>query len=118
MLLLIASAITLKVLEDNMLFFYTTSQAFTKKPTKTFRLGGMIESHMQTGVEHQFVLTDLSHSITVKYHGILPQLFKEGQGAIVIGKFNGDVFMANEVLAKHDEKYMPKELYPLSQDNK
>jgi cytochrome c-type biogenesis protein CcmE len=81
---------------------------------KTFRIGGMVTKgsvvRVPGSLEIRFVLTDFAHSITVSYTGVLPDLFREGQGVIAHGHLVGDVFVADEVLAKHDEKYMPPEV--------
>lgn len=76
-----------------------------------FRLGGLVkEDSWQKGETHQFVITDLNMDYPVSYNGIVPDLFREGQGTIVTGQIVDDVFVATEVLAKHDEKYMPREV--------
>ena len=76
-----------------------------------FRLGGLVmEGSWQRGDTHRFVITDLNAEYPVSYNGIVPDLFREGQGTIVTGQIVDNVFVATEVLAKHDEKYMPREV--------
>ena len=78
---------------------------------RTFRLGGLVEKGTlkRDGTKASFIVTDTAKSIQVKYEGILPDLFKEGKGVVAQGQLQGDVFVAREVLAKHDENYMPPE---------
>jgi len=112
----LAAAIALKAFNNNMLYFYDPSQvAAGKAPVhKTFRVGGMVTKgsvRREPGsLEVRFVLTDFQHSVTVSYSGLLPDLFREGQGVIAHGHLRDGVFVADEVLAKHDEKYMPPEV--------
>jgi cytochrome c-type biogenesis protein CcmE len=111
-----ATAIALRAFDDNMLYFYDPSQvAAGKAPLgKTFRVGGMVtEGSVQRvpgSLEVHFVLTDFAHTVTVRYTGLLPDLFREGQGVIAHGHLKDGEFVADEVLAKHDEKYMPPEV--------
>ncbi|MBX6392233.1 MAG: cytochrome c maturation protein CcmE, partial [Burkholderiales bacterium] len=95
-------------------FFFSPSQVVAKEAPldKTFRIGGMVEEgslkRLPDGLSVEFKITDTAHSIPVTYTGILPDLFKEGKGAVVQGKLGPDgLFRATEVLAKHDENYMP-----------
>ena len=76
------------------------------------RVGGLVkeDTHIMNGIENEFVITDNKNEVKVIYSGVLPDLFAEGRGVIVKGRFNGKLFAAVEVLAKHDEKYMPREL--------
>ena len=67
-------------------------------------------SVIKKGLEIKFILTDFSNEVIIEHHGFTPSLFKEGQGAVVKGTFNGKIFAASEILAKHDENYMPKEV--------
>ena len=67
-------------------------------------------THIMNGIQNEFVITDNTNMVKVIYSGVLPDLFSEGRGVIVKGRFNGKFFLAEEVLAKHDEKYMPREL--------
>jgi cytochrome c-type biogenesis protein CcmE len=110
-----AAALVLTALSDNIVFFYSPSQLAEKhlSPERRFRLGGLVEngSVQKTGTEVRFKVTDLKESTPVVYRGILPDLFREGQGVIAEGTLGADgVFTAREVLAKHDEKYMPPEV--------
>ena len=114
LLLVGATALVLSAFRENLVFFHTPSEvAEGKAPTgRTFRIGGMVEagSIKREGVEVRFAVTDTARSIPVVYSGPLPDLFKEGKGAVVQGKLGTDgVFTASEVLAKHDENYMPPE---------
>jgi len=112
----IASALVLSAFNRNLVFFFTPSQVASKEAPidRTFRIGGLVEpgsvKRQADGVTVQFVVTDTAKSLTVVYRGILPDLFKEGKGVVSQGKLNPDgTFAANEVLAKHDENYMPPE---------
>src|ERR687891_2839121 len=112
--LAIATALVLSAFEKNLVFFFTPSQvAANEAPQgKTFRIGGMVEkgSVKREGVEVRFVVTDTAKSIPVVYRGALPDLFREGKGVVAQGTLGADgVFRAREVLAKHDENYMPPE---------
>ena len=99
--------------QSNLVFFFSPSQVAAKEaPTgRTFRLGGLVEagSVNRDGVVVNFVVTDTAKTVPVRYQGILPDLFKEGKGVVAQGQMNGGVFEAREVLAKHDENYMPPE---------
>jgi cytochrome c-type biogenesis protein CcmE len=107
------TALVLNAFESNLVFFYSPSQVVAKEAPKqrTFRIGGLVEegSVKREGVQVSFVITDTAKAVTVRYQGILPDLFKEGKGVVAQGQLQGDVFMAREVLAKHDENYMPPE---------
>ncbi len=110
--LAIATALVLMAFEKNLVFFFTPSQvAANEAPQgKTFRIGGMVlaGSVQRSGVDVQFVVTDTAKSIPVVYRGALPDLFREGKGVVAQGQLGADgVFRAREVLAKHDENYMP-----------
>ncbi|MEP7300449.1 MAG: cytochrome c maturation protein CcmE [Caldimonas sp.] len=108
-----AAALVLNAFQSNLVFFYSPSQVAAKQaPTaRTFRIGGMVEKGTlkREGTKASFLVTDTAQSITVRYEGILPDLFKEGKGVVAQGQLQGDVFVAREVLAKHDENYMPPE---------
>lgn len=113
----IAGALALTAFEKNVMFFYDPSQvaAGEVQPGQRFRLGGMVEkgSIQRTpgSLEVRFVVTDFQHQLPVKYDKVLPDLFREGQGVVAHGRIGTDgVFVADEVLAKHDEKYMPPEV--------
>jgi cytochrome c-type biogenesis protein CcmE len=108
-----AVAFALTAFQENLEYFHTPSEVATgKAPTdKSFRLGGMVPEgsfkRAPGSMEARFVLTDYAHNVTVSYSGVLPDLFREGQGVIARGRLKDGVFMAEEVLAKHDENYMP-----------
>jgi cytochrome c-type biogenesis protein CcmE len=109
-----ATALVLSAFRENLVFFFTPSQvAANEAPQgRTFRIGGMVEtgSVKRSGVEVRFVVTDTAKSIPVVYSGALPDLFREGKGVVAQGQLGPDgVFRAREVLAKHDENYMPPE---------
>ena len=113
----IAVALALSALQQNINLFYTPTQiANGEAPQDTrIRAGGMVEkgSVQRSGdsLDVQFVVTDFAKNVTIRYHGILPDLFREGQGIVALGKLNADgVLVADEVLAKHDENYMPPEV--------
>jgi cytochrome c-type biogenesis protein CcmE len=110
----IAAALVLNAFRQNLVFFFTPSQvAANEAPQgRTFRIGGMVEkgSVRREGVEVRFVVTDTAKTIPVVYQGALPDLFREGKGVVAQGQLGPDgVFRAREVLAKHDENYMPPE---------
>jgi cytochrome c-type biogenesis protein CcmE len=109
----VAAALVLNAFQSNLVFFYSPSQVAAREApsARTFRLGGLVEKGTlkREGTKASFVVTDTAKSITVKYEGILPDLFKEGKGVVAQGQLQGDVFVAREVLAKHDENYMPPE---------
>jgi cytochrome c-type biogenesis protein CcmE len=114
--LLLASAVglVLYALQDNLQFFYTPTQVkLGEAPqSRTFRVGGLVEagSVKRTGLDVSFRVTDTAQIVPVTYTGILPDLFKEGKGVVAQGTIGADgVFRAKEVLAKHDENYMPPE---------
>ena len=111
----VAAALVLTALNDNIVFFYSPSQLAEKKlsPDRRFRLGGLVEqgSVKKDGQLVRFKVTDLQQTVDVVYRGLLPDLFREGQGVIAEGSLGADgVFTAREVLAKHDENYMPPEV--------
>ncbi len=110
----IATALVLNALDSNIALYVTPSEvAAGKAPQgKAFRIGGMVKegSIKRDGVKVAFVITDTAKDIPVSYSGILPDLFKEGKGAVIQGRLGSDgAFTATEVLAKHDENYMPPE---------
>ena len=109
-----ATALVLTAFEQNLVFFFTPSQvAANEAPQgRTFRIGGMVlaGSVKRDGVEVRFVVTDTAKTVPVSYRGALPDLFREGKGVVAQGQLGADgVFAAKEVLAKHDENYMPPE---------
>ena len=110
-----ATALVLSALSDNLVFFFSPTQIAEKHPgpDRRLRIGGLVEQDSVTkdGPEVRFVVTDLKKTVLVVYRGLLPDLFREGQGVVAEGTLGADgVFTAREVLAKHDEKYMPPEV--------
>ncbi|WP_280156108.1 cytochrome c maturation protein CcmE [Piscinibacter sp. XHJ-5] len=110
----IAAALVLNAFQSNLVFFYSPSQVAAQEAPvgRTFRLGGLVEagSVQRDGVTVRFAVTDTVKTIPVRFQGILPDLFKEGKGVVAQGQVGTDgVFVAREVLAKHDENYMPPE---------
>jgi cytochrome c-type biogenesis protein CcmE len=112
-----ATALTLAAFRDNLVFFYSPSEVAEKNAPRerNMRLGGLVEmgsvERVPGTTEIRFRVTDLQHTIGVVYAGALPDLFREGQGVIAQGQLGADgVFRAREVLAKHDENYMPPEV--------
>ncbi len=113
----IAGTLALQAFRENVMFFFDPTQVAKGEAPKgeRFRLGGMVEKGSvvrEPGkLEVQFVVTDFQRSVPVHYAGVLPDLFREGQGVVAHGKLGADgVFTADEVLAKHDENYMPPEV--------
>jgi len=108
-----AAALVLNAFQSNLVFFYSPSQvALHQAPAqRTFRLGGLVVtgSVKREGVRVVFAVTDTTETIPVQFEGILPDLFKEGKGVVAQGQLHGGIFIAKEVLAKHDENYMPPE---------
>ena len=111
-----ASALVLNAFRSNLVFFYTPTQVFANEAPKdrSFRIGGLVEPgsvvRSAVSVEVRFRVTDNARAIAVTYNGILPDLFKEGKGVVAQGALGGDgTFVASQVLAKHDENYMPPE---------
>ena len=112
-----ATALAMLAFQDNLLYFYNPSQVLAgDAPSgRTFRIGGMVTEgslkRTEGTLQVRFVVTDYQHSIPVRYEGLLPDLFREGQGVIAHGKLSASgEFVADEVLAKHDENYMPPEV--------
>lgn len=112
----VAAGLVLTAFQKNLVFFFTPTQVSANEAPlgKTFRIGGMVEAGSlrrdPDGLGVRFVVTDTAKSISVSYRGVLPDLFKEGKGVVTQGKLDpGGVFHADEVLAKHDENYMPPE---------
>ena len=109
------TALVLSAFQDNLVFFFSPTEMAAKQPgpSQRIRMGGLVEkgSVVKNGATVNFTVTDMSHSLPVRYTGLLPDLFKEGTGVVVEGHMNSDgVFAASEVLAKHDENYMPREV--------
>ncbi|MBX8475208.1 cytochrome c maturation protein CcmE [Pseudomonas cichorii] len=120
----IALALALSALKENINLFYTPTQiANGEAPLDTrIRAGGMVAKgslqRSSDSLDVRFVVTDFSKSVTITYRGILPDLFREGQGIVALGKLNAEgVVVADEVLAKHDEKYMPPEVTKALQES-
>jgi cytochrome c-type biogenesis protein CcmE len=115
-LLGLATALVLYALEETMIFFHTPSDVVEKgiAPDTRFRLGGLVETgsvERGQGTAVRFVVTDTERTLGVVFAGVLPDLFREGQGVVAEGRLNGaGIFEADTVLAKHDETYMPKEV--------
>ena len=113
-LLAAAAGFVLNAFQSNLVFFFTPTQVAQGEAPKNkmFRAGGMVKegSLERDGHQVRFVITDTAHEVSVRFEGLLPDLFKEGRGVVAQGKLNEEgVFMASEVLAKHDENYMPPE---------
>jgi len=113
----VAVALALNAFKDNLVFFFSPSQvAAAEAPQgRAFRLGGLVEQgsikREGDGLTVHFTVTDMAQKVNVTYKGILPDLFREGQGVVAQGKLSETgTFMASEVLAKHDENYMPPEV--------
>ena len=112
--LAVAAGFVLNAFNSNLVFFFTPTQILQGEAPvqKTFRVGGMVKegSLQREGTQVSFVVTDTQHDIRVNYTGLLPDLFKEGKGVVAQGQLDSQgVFTAGEVLAKHDENYMPTE---------
>ena len=112
----VAAALVFSAFQKNMVFFFTPTQIMHGDAPhgRSFRLGGMVVQHSLTrladGVSVNFLVTDLVNTTRVSYRGMLPDLFKEGKGVVAEGKFDStNLFIADQVLAKHDENYMPPE---------
>ena len=107
-------ALVLNAFNSNLVFFYTPTQIASHEAPqgRTFRIGGMVQagSVAREGVTVRFLVTDTAKTVPVRFEGVLPDLFKEGKGVVAQGQLGPDgVFVAREVLAKHDENYMPPE---------
>jgi cytochrome c-type biogenesis protein CcmE len=111
----VAIGLVLSAFQENLVFFFSPSQvaAHEAPEGRAFRIGGFVEEgsvkRLADGVTIQFLVTDTAASVPVTYKGSLPDLFKEGKGVVAQGKLNKGVFQADQVLAKHDENYMPPE---------
>ena len=110
-----ATALVLTALQDQIVYFYSPTELQTKHvtPNRHVRIGGLVEegSVLKEGAVIHFRLTDNTTTVTVTYTGVLPDLFREGQGVVAEGKIDGEgLFHADTILAKHDEKYMPPEV--------
>lgn len=112
----VATALVLNAFQSNLVFFFTPTQvsAGEAPEERTFRIGGMVQTgsvqRQSDGLTVNFIVTDTAKAIPVAYTGILPDLFSEGKGVVAQGRLEpGGLFRAEEVLAKHDENYMPPE---------
>jgi cytochrome c-type biogenesis protein CcmE len=113
----IAVGLGITAFQENMLFFFSPTQILAgeaPKNSRTIRLGGLVADNTVVrstdSLKITFDVTDNQNTIKTEYTGILPDLFREGQGIVAMGKMQGDIFIANEILAKHDENYMPPEV--------
>src|SRR5215470_8338871 len=112
----VAGALALKAFRQNVTFFFDPTAVAEGQVAagERFRLGGMVTKgsvqRAPGSLEVRFVVTDFKHDVPVSYTGVLPDLFREGQGVVAHGRMTGGTFVADEVLAKHDEKYMPPEV--------
>ena len=111
-----ATTLVLRAFESNLVFFYSPTQvaAHEAPTTRAFRVGGLVQQgsvqRASTGLTVNFVVTDGAHQVPVRYTGMLPDLFREGKGVVAQGRLDGSGwFVAQQVLAKHDENYMPPE---------
>ena len=113
-LLGIAAMLVLGALRDNIVFFYTPSEIIQsdRSSLQQLRLGGLVKDGTVKieGMQSVFIVTDGNVDITVRYNNALPSLFREGQGVVAEGQIENGIFMAQNVLAKHDENYMPAEV--------
>ena len=116
-ILAIAASLILFAFKDNIVFFLSPTEITNKlqkneiNPDQRLRIGGLVKKGSVTkGALNRFKVTDLNKSIVVEFKGLLPDLFREGQGIVAEGKYSNGVFTASEVLAKHDETYMPPEV--------
>lgn len=112
-----SAALALRAFEQNLLYFFSPSQVVAGEAPaeRVFRLGGMVQegsvAREAGSLTVDFVVTDFAHSVPVRYTGVLPDLFQEGQGVVTRGRLDpSGIFAAEEVLAKHDENYMPPEV--------
>ena len=117
-----AAALVFNAFEENLVFFFSPSQvaAHEAPEGRAFRIGGFVQEgsvqRQKDGVTVRFEVTDTAHTVPVTYKGSLPDLFKEGKGVVAQGKLQNGVFVADRVLAKHDENYMPPEAEKAVQD--
>ena len=115
--LIIAAILTFKAFEENMMFFINVTDVVenNKAPLdRDFRVGGLVVENslirMEGNLTVNFVITDNRNVLDVQYTGVLPDLFREGQGVVALGRLKGNIFLAETILAKHDENYMPPEV--------
>ena len=112
-----AVALVLIALDENIIYFYSPSEVNQSEAATLIRVGGLVKDgslKIDNDLGIKFIIEDNIAEVSVIYNGILPDLFREGQGVIAEGKFIDNFFIANEIVAKHDENYMPKEVYELS----
>ncbi|HEV8445001.1 MAG TPA: cytochrome c maturation protein CcmE [Steroidobacteraceae bacterium] len=119
----LAASLALTAFRDNVMLYYDPTAIASKPPKQDerFRLGGMVEKgtlkKTPGTLDVEFLVTDFKHTVPVRYSGMLPDLFREGQGVIAHGRMQNGTFVADEILAKHDEKYMPPEVAKSLKDN-
>ena len=109
-----AVALVLIALDENIIYFYSPSEVNQSEAATLLRVGGLVKDgslNIDSDLGIKFIIEDNIAEVSVIYNGILPDLFREGQGVIAEGKFIDNFFIANEIVAKHDENYMPKEVY-------
>ena len=110
----LAVALVLIALDENIIYFYSPSDVNQSEAATLLRVGGLVKDgslKIDSDLGIKFIIEDNIAEVSVIYNGILPDLFREGQGVIAEGKFIDNLFIANEIVAKHDENYMPKEVY-------
>ena len=110
----LAVALVLIALDENIIYFYSPSEVNQSEAATLLRVGGLVKDgslKIDSDLWIKFIIEDNIAEVFVIYNGILPDLFREGQGVIAEGKFIDNLFIANEIVAKHDENYMPKEVY-------
>ena len=110
----LAVALVLIALDENIIYFYSPGEIDDSKSADLLRVGGLVKDgsvRTDNDLGIKFIIEDNLAEVSVLYNGILPDLFREGQGVIAEGKFIDNIFIANEIVAKHDENYMPKEIY-------
>ena len=122
----LATFFVLKALDEKIVFFYTPSKLFEQEDEKLeyIRVGGLVKEKSihfsDDGLKVNFMITDNKKTVNVMFEGILPDLFRENQGVVAEGRFNKEkkIFMAEKVLAKHDENYMPPEIHKALEEEK
>ncbi len=106
-------ALMLRAMSDNIVFFYSPSELYKANHSKEIRIGGLVKEGSIVRIDDatiMFDITDNKADLTVRYRGIIPTLFREKQGVVALGKMQDDVFVARELLTKHDENYRPQEV--------
>ena len=124
--IVLATFFVLKALDEKIVFFYTPSKLFEKEEDKMqyIRVGGLVKeksiNFSDDGLKVNFMITDNKKTVNVMFEGILPDLFRENQGVVAEGRFNKEkkLFLAEKVLAKHDENYMPPEIHKALEEEK